>query len=323
MIIPTYCILFALSLTLPAAYFLYLRKKQNEPWLPILFFSICTVDLGYLLLSVSETVGFALTANKIAYLGQISLLTCMFMLILRLCGFSYPKRLPVLLIALGVLVFSMVLTTGHLDWYYVSATITKVDGATKLVKVYGILHPFYTVFVISYFIAMLTVICISLKRSSEGSQHKLAGLMFAIVLGNVGMWIIEKKTSMNFEFLAISYFMSELIFFFVYSILHDYNEFTAFRTSANAATEKTSVIFVDSGERADKVRSIISRLPEGVALSPRQMEVLEGILDGKTRKEIAFDLHLSENTVKMHTSSLFKVLGVSGRDEIYAMLKTE
>ena len=85
--------------------------------------------------------------------------------------------------------------------------------------------------------------------------------------------------------------------------------------------DRPSVILVDSAERQIRVESIIKGLPEGISLSARQIDILEGILDGKSRKEIAVDLHLSENTVKMHTSSLYKALGVSSREEIYALIK--
>ena len=73
--------------------------------------------------------------------------------------------------------------------------------------------------------------------------------------------------------------------------------------------------------KAEKIKQIYTMLPEGTTLSTRQIDVLEGILDGKSRKEIAADLYLSENTVKMHTSSLYRVLGVSSRDELRALFK--
>ena len=56
---------------------------------------------------------------------------------------------------------------------------------------------------------------------------------------------------------------------------------------------------------------------------PRQMrEIMLRALDGMQNKEIAADLHISENTVKMHTSSLYRALDVSSRDEIHALLKS-
>jgi DNA-binding NarL/FixJ family response regulator len=85
--------------------------------------------------------------------------------------------------------------------------------------------------------------------------------------------------------------------------------------------EKVSVIFMNSRERAEKIKQIIASLPEGTMLTARQIDILEGILEGKSRKEMAADLHLSENTVKMHTTSLFKILKVTSREEIIALIK--
>ena len=306
-----YSIIFILSLCLPPLYFTSIRKKKDEPWLLVLFISIATVNLGYLLTSLSKTVEFALWANKIAYLGQVFVPMCMFMLISKLCGFTYKKWLYGVLIGLAVLMFAIVFTTGWLDWYYVSATIEYENGGAYLVKEYGVLHPTNLIYVVAYFVAMLVNVGISLVKHKNASQ-KMAAVMLVIVLGNVGMWVVEKIISWNFELLAISYLMSVCAFYFVYSLLQDYIPIHA---------AQPSVIVVDSLSRAEKIQAILSALPEGTTLSARQMDVLEGILDGKSRKVIASDLCLSENTVKMHTSALYRLLNVSSRDEIYALFK--
>lgn len=315
-----YSVIFALSLLAPIGYFLFVRGTQREPWLCVLFFAVCVVNFGYLLLSLSDTVELALLANKISYLGQAFVPLCMFMIISNLCGFSYRRWVSWTLIVAALLMFSLVLTTGHLDWYYKSVELIYADGAAKLVKVYGPMHPVNLVYVLTYFVAMLVLIVVSLKAKRAKSQ-KMVGLMLAVVIGNVGMWIVEKLVTWNFEFLSASYLMSEFVFFFVYWMLQDYVHVND--VPANASEEKPAVIVVQSSDRAEKLRLILSRLPEGTTLSQRQTEVLEGILDGKSRKEIAADLHISENTVKMHTSSLYRVLNVSSRDEIHALLRLE
>ena len=76
-----YGLIFALSLVMPPLYFACIRKKQNEPWLLVLFVCVCVVTLGYFLVSISQTVEFALWANKITYLGQVVVPMCMFMII--------------------------------------------------------------------------------------------------------------------------------------------------------------------------------------------------------------------------------------------------
>ena len=50
-------------------------------------------------------------------------------------------------------------------------------------------------------------------------------------------------------------------------------------------------------------------------LTPRQHEVLELLVQGKSNREIAEAMGLSENTVKVHLAAIYRVLGVSSRTE--------
>ena len=164
---------------------------------------------------------------------------------------------------------------------------------------------------------MLAVCITSLVKKKEASQ-KLAGFMLAIVLGNVCMWIIEKIATWNFEMLAISYSMSVLAYFFVYLLLQDYIR----KVDVPAPTpEKTRVIVLDSIPKAERVDRVLKLIPADKTLTARQMEMLDGLLDGKSQKEIAADLHISESTVKWHLGILYTTLNVSGKDEILALFK--
>ena len=78
------CLIAAVGLLI--AYLLMVRNK--EFWLTMLYISIAVVNLGYLLLSVSKTVEFAIFANDVAYLGSVFLSMFMFLTIVRLCGFE-------------------------------------------------------------------------------------------------------------------------------------------------------------------------------------------------------------------------------------------
>lgn len=55
--------------------------------------------------------------------------------------------------------------------------------------------------------------------------------------------------------------------------------------------------------------------PAVCLLTPRQNEVLELLVVGKTNKGMARDLNLSEGTVKFHLAAIFRVLGVTNRVE--------
>lgn len=51
----------------------------------------------------------------------------------------------------------------------------------------------------------------------------------------------------------------------------------------------------------------------GRQLTPRQTEVLSLVRARKQNKEIAWDLHISERTVKFHVSRLLELHGVESR----------
>lgn len=53
----------------------------------------------------------------------------------------------------------------------------------------------------------------------------------------------------------------------------------------------------------------------GEPLSNRELEILECVVAGMVNKEIASELHISENTVKVHLRNVYTKLGVSTRTE--------
>jgi DNA-binding NarL/FixJ family response regulator len=53
----------------------------------------------------------------------------------------------------------------------------------------------------------------------------------------------------------------------------------------------------------------------GQRLTPRQQAVLEHLVQGKSNRDIAAALGLSENTVKVYLVTIYRVLGVSSRTE--------
>lgn len=53
--------------------------------------------------------------------------------------------------------------------------------------------------------------------------------------------------------------------------------------------------------------------PDNIDLTGREMEVLQAAAEGKTSKEIAYGLGISERTVKAHLGSIYQKLGVDSR----------
>ena len=55
--------------------------------------------------------------------------------------------------------------------------------------------------------------------------------------------------------------------------------------------------------------------PLAEKLSPRERQVLKGLTEGKSNKEIARDLAISEPTVKLHMKTLYRKLEVTNRTQ--------
>jgi len=53
-----------------------------------------------------------------------------------------------------------------------------------------------------------------------------------------------------------------------------------------------------------------------IRLTPREREIVESLLTGRTNKAIAREFGVTEQTIKNQLTTLFKKLGVGGRVEL-------
>jgi DNA-binding CsgD family transcriptional regulator len=296
-----YGITLALAVGLLIAYFLMVKKR--ELWLSMLYVCVAVVNLGYLLISVANTVTFALIANDVAYLGSVFLSMCMLLTIVRLCGFEVRKKHVIVCTSLGVLMLAVIVSSPMLPLYYKRVWLEEIGTAVKLKKEYGVLHNAYLLYLLGYFAAMIATILHSVRRKKMGDP-KLAGFISGVVCGNIMVWLFEKFINWEFEFLSVTYLASELLLLLVYWMMQDY---------VHKNDLPSTQIPTGDTERARE-------LAREKGLTAKECEVLEMMLLGESRKQIAAELHVSENTVKTHVKHIYEKLGVGGREEIQALL---
>jgi len=70
------------------------------------------------------------------------------------------------------------------------------------------------------------------------------------------------------------------------------------------------------GQRAQQLINAGLTIQSEIRLSPRQKEVLSGVLQSLGNKEIASGLNISVRTVKFHISALFEKFKVSNRFDL-------
>jgi PAS domain S-box-containing protein len=94
-------------------------------------------------------------------------------------------------------------------------------------------------------------------------------------------------------------------------------------TGARVAVEVSAVPLMN-GERVVGVFGLFEGHPDDTPtaqhphLTPRQVEVLRLLEQGRSTKQIAAELHLSTETVRNHIRRLFRALGVNSRLEAVA-----
>lgn len=313
-----YAITFACALGLLIAYLILQRDKSI--WFSVFYVCVTVVNLGYMLLSMAKSVEFAIFANDVVYLGSIFLSACMFFTILRLCGLEIKRTYVIISLTLAVLMFGIVATSGFLPWYYKSVDIERVNGATMLVKEYGVLHPVYLVYLLGYFTAMISAIIISVRKKKLGNP-KFAGLIAGVVCGNILVWLFEKFVNWEFEFLSVTYIISEMILLLIYWMLQDYVHVSDVHKTI--IKERQTVVVVDSMPKAEKLKTLIALLEEDKCLTAKETEILGELVEGKSRKEIALIHHISENTVKTHVTHIYEKFKVSSRDALLSLLHKE
>ena len=287
------------SLILVAASCL-IHKRDLKLILLSIFVFLC--NAGYFFMSISRTLEGALMGNRVAYLGSVFLILFMLLIIMEVSGVKPVKSVQVLLLCISAVVFSITATGGITDIYYKDVELVIINGTAKLVKEYGPMHSVYYVYVFVFFLAMICVILYSVLKKKAGAG-KYAAFFATAVLGNIGIWFSEQFLSENFEFLSISYVLTEMLLLFMHSIMNDRNEFIRKKVCESVSSHTDS--------------------PVMESLTSREREVAALLLQDKKRREIAEELGITEHTVKKHTSNILSKLGVGSRKELISLFKEE
>lgn len=278
-----------------------------------LFLSVAVTNIGYFALSVSPNLVLAMTSNTVAYLGSVYISVFMFLTIASMCKLKIPNKVVALLLCIGVIVFVIATSAWYSDIYYVDVAIEKVNNATVLVKTYGVLHPIYKAYVILYLVAMIGILVYSFIRKENRHVYVSLYLSFLVAI-NIGIWLVESILKSRFEFLSVSYVISEILLIMFYSIVKKFID------AQNTPPKPIKTVeYFDSRDS----QAAADEFAQTDLLSKREREVMKLLLEGKKRKEIAEELFVTESTIKKHSASIYKKLEVENRKELLEKVKSE
>lgn len=307
-----YAITAVLSLLLLVGYCCLLRKKNT--WLLLLFASVFVVNTGYFCLAVSRTLEEALLANRISYMGSVFLPLSMLMTILQVTRLNIKKWLPALLLVLSIGVFLVTATPGYLDIYYKEVTLETVNGVAVLNKVYGPWHKLYLFYLLLYFGAMVAAVIHALATKKIFSNTH-AIFLAAAVFVNIGVWLIEQLVRLEFEYLSVSYIISELFLLGLYMLLQEEKAAVPV-PQLQSEPEKALVPEVQKNEDEEYLQHKTAFEAGIASLTQTERVIYELYLEGTSTKDIMNRLNIKENTLKYHNKNIYGKLGVSSRKQL-------
>ena len=310
-----YGVIAMLSVLLLIGYLLLEKKKERN--FIFLISCVAIVNTGYFLLAAANTLPMAMFANAISYFGAAYSMLAMLLIISNVCQMKKRKWAKCLFAGISTAAFALAASGDWLGLYYRSVDIVSVDGMTKLVKEYGPLHILYTVYLLWYVLIMVAVIYYAAKKQRLTS-FKYTLLLLVAVLLNIGVWAVEQGFNEDFEFLSVSYIVTEVILLLLYSMLRDYG----------IAQPGGSVISVQMLTQLNTQKITPGALPPGMedmfrtfaerakTLTSAERRILNYYIDGHDTADVPDLAFISIHTVKKHNRSIYQKLNVASRDEL-------
>ncbi|MBE6957943.1 MAG: hypothetical protein E7447_02155 [Ruminococcaceae bacterium] len=142
------------------------------------------------------------------------------------------------------------------------------------------------------------------------------------VFVNIFVWLIEQLSDIDFEFLSVSYIISELFLLGLHLVVNE-NQ----RLRELVLQKENALQVAKAAEEPQKSGNISAEaLEQFVAgletLTPTERTIYQAYLAGTPTKEIMNQLNIKENTLKFHNKNLYGKLGVSSRKQLIETSKT-
>lgn len=296
--------------------YLLLEKKKEQNFM-FLTGCVAIVNSGYFLLAAANSLPMAMFANSVSYLGAAYSMLTMLFIVSDVCQLKKRKFVRCIFIGISTIAFLLAASGDWFGLYYRSVDIVNLGGMTKLLKEYGPLHILYTIYLLSYVLIMVAIICYAWKKQRLTSLKYTLLLLVAVLL-NIGVWAVEQGLQENFEFLSVSYIVTEVILLLIYSMLRDYGivQPGGSLISVEMLTQ-LNTNQITSNALPPAMEDLFQSFAEKVkTLSSAEQRVLNYYINGYATADIPALAFISIHTVKKHNRNIYQKLGIASRDEL-------
>ena len=296
--------------------YLFLEKNKERNFL-FLILCVAMVNSGYFLLAASNSLQMAMLANGISYFGAAYSVLAMLFIICNVCQMQKRYWLRGILILISTAAFLLAASGDALGLYYRSVELVQIGGMSHLNKEYGPLHILYTAYLLVYVLLMVTIVIYAARKKRLVSP-KYTGLLLVAVLLNIGVWAVEQRIDIDFEFLSVSYVVTEVILLLIYGVLRDYGiiqpggNLVSVQMLTQLNTNRLSPGALPPGIE-DMFRNFAEKVK---TLSSAERRILTYYIAGHEIQDIPELAFVSIHTVKKHNRSIYQKLEIASRDEL-------
>ena len=198
-----------------AALYIYIWHKHFDVNFTLIFTLVPVACLGYFLSSIVKTLEGAIMAQQIIYIGGSFLQLFIVLSIFNLCQIDLPKWARVFLYACCTIIYSSVLTIGHLDWFYKSVSFDIVKGDPVLYKEYGFMHTLFYVLVCVFLLAGIITIIYSWINKKEIPRRILLLLVIPDIVCVFNYFVVLKVFNFSFDLVPLGYVAAEFVYLLI------------------------------------------------------------------------------------------------------------
>lgn len=301
-----YAVIAVISFLVLLGYCFIVKRKNG--WLTLLFVSVFVVNTAYWLLAISTSLTSALWSNRIAYLGSVCLPLSMYMIIAGVCNIKQSKSAVALSLAISSVVFLIAASQGYIGVYYKSVSFEVVNGMARLKKEYGPLHFVYLAYLAGYFLSMVVTI-IYATVTKKINSNKFAIFLLCAVGVNIAVWFAEQIAKFNFEYLSVSYIITEIFLLNLYTMVLDVvKEESGMVNSSGFSSPAVSDSYLE-----ELARNVCDNI---ASLTPTEKKIYDMYCLNKKTKEVIDELGIKESTLKFHNSNIYGKLGVKSKKQL-------
>ena len=192
----------------------YRWHKHFNVYFTLVFTLIPLVNLGYVLLALSQHLDAALAAQKIIYIGGCFLLFFITMSIFSLCQIEISKLYRTLTIIFITAVYFLVLTIGYLPVFYRNVSFEIVDGQGVLRREYGPAHTIFYIMVITFFLVSFITIIYSYLKKKQVSRNILI-LLFIPEIVSFICYLGRHAIMPGAELIPASYVFAQVMYLLI------------------------------------------------------------------------------------------------------------